>query len=307
MPIRPIKTDREDILEDEFEDIIEDEEELMEDEEYEEDDDEEEEYEYEDDDEDEYDEYEERSKLVPYTIMAVALVAFISLSVYAYNAGTEATVDEELILIQADQTPVKEKPLDPGGMQFPYQDKSVFETITADRSGAGVPAVVSNTEEPIAIEPEVTTAIIQEAKPAEPVAEVVASTEQALAKPAEVVAVETPTPVKPVEKVASAPEPLVKEAKPVAKVAAKPATPAPTAAKGNGAIQLGAYRSQADAQAAWNGIKSKHSVLNAHSPSIIRADLGEKGVFYRLRVVDVDAASMCAALKTAGQPCMKAK
>lgn len=311
MPIRPIKKkQQEDFLEDE-----DDVDEVMEDEEFDSDDEYEEEY------EDDY-EYEERSKIIPYIVMAAALVAFVSLGWYAYNAGTQAPEDEELILIQADQTPMKEKPMDPGGMQFPYQDKSVFETITADGVAAGAPAVVSTTEEPMAIEPEETTAAIQEAQPEPPVSEVVASTEKVLTGMIEeksLAAVEAKESASASTSQVEAEEMLVKEAKPqplVAPVATAEAEPAPapikavaasTSMSGSGAAQLGAYRTEVDANAAWKTIQTKHSILATYRPTIVRADLGEKGVFYRLRIANVDGDAMCGALKTAGQPCMKVK
>jgi hypothetical protein len=99
-------------------------------------------------------------------------------------------------------------------------------------------------------------------------------------------------------------------------VPAKPApaaTPMPTAAKpaasGGYVLQIGAYKSQADADAAWKSYKAKHAaLLSAYSDDVQQADLGEKGTWYRLRIsgfADKDmAASVCDRLKADGGACI---
>ena len=87
---------------------------------------------------------------------------------------------------------------------------------------------------------------------------------------------------------------------------------APAAADGAYVLQIGAYKSQADADAAWTAYKNKHAALLAGaSNNIQQADLGDKGVWYRLRVVgfaDKDvAAAMCERLKADGGACFLGK
>lgn len=352
MPGRPIKKSKKkteelfdeeelDMLEEEFEEEEEEEEdddyedddsieEGEEEEEEYEDEDEEEEEEYEDDVEvDEYDveeeeyDYEEKSKIIPYAVMAIALVAFVSLGYYAYNSGTENIEEGELMLIQADNTPVKEKPMDPGGMKFPYQDKSVFETITEEAPTQQPLEVVSSVEEPLKLEPETSSISQQELQPAETVKELVAAapeaeTQPAVTEPAATIAekpvaeVKQPAPAlvkeaepeKPTEQTMAATE--AKELEKLAPAALKPAEEIKSAS-GSEMVQLGAYRSSKDAEAAWEKARSSHTVLSSYTPTIVRADLGEKGVFYRLRVSGVDASSMCGTLKTNGQACIVVK
>lgn len=248
--------------------------------------------EYEDED------YEERSRVVPFLLLTVALLAFVGLGWYAYQAGS-APDSEELMLVEADQTPIKEKPLDAGGMQFPHQDKSVFETIAGGNSAAGDAQIVNSAEEPVAMQ----------AAPAEPAAAPVAQVpvdEAATAAPApasEPAATATAAEIKemPVAKLKEI-EPAA-AAPPAVQPAVQPAKPkAVASASGKQTIQLGAFKTQAEAEAAWRKV-SGNAALSGKSPNIIRADLGEKGVFYRLRVSGVNAKATCASL--AGKsPCM---
>lgn len=301
-------------IEDEIEDEIEEEEEYEDEEEY---------------------EYEERSRLVPFLLSAVALLAFGGLGWYAYQAGDESMSSEELALVEADQTVIKERPLEAGGMQFPHQDKSVFETIAgSDTTMASDAQVVNSAEAPmaVAVPPAEGEAAPVAAAATAPVADApvaaVAPTEEApaaVAAPVEEALTnaigvtpteEAPTsavsaiepaagkpeekPVESVKEAAPEPKPIV-----IASVKAPEAKTPPIAKAGKQTIQLGAFKSEADAKAAWKKV-SKVPALSGKSPNIVRADLGDKGIFYRLRVSGVDAKSTCASL--AGKsPCMPVK
>jgi hypothetical protein len=92
------------------------------------------------------------------------------------------------------------------------------------------------------------------------------------------------------------------------KMAAAPAAAKP-AASGGYVLQIGAYKSQADADAAWKIYKAKHAaLLSAYSDDIQPADLGDKGTWYRLRIsgfADKDiATSLCDRLKADGGACI---
>jgi len=88
--------------------------------------------------------------------------------------------------------------------------------------------------------------------------------------------------------------------------AAKPAAPA---ASGAYTLQIGAFKSQAEAETAWRSYKGKHAALLAgYSDNIQQVDLGEKGTWYRLRVggfADREVASaLCDRLKADGGACI---
>lgn len=121
----------------------------------------------------------------------------------------------------------------------------------------------------------------------------------------------------PTPETAAAPEPTAMAE--TSAPALEPATPKATdteaeavpvaAMAGNWVVQLLASRSEADAKAAWKTLSAKHaSILGGHGLDIQKADLGDKGTFFRVRAAGfetkTDAAKACGALKGAGQDCL---
>ncbi len=87
---------------------------------------------------------------------------------------------------------------------------------------------------------------------------------------------------------------------------------APTAAVGDFVVQVSSQRSEEAARSAFVGLQRRFpSVLGNQSPDIARADLGSRGVFYRVRVgpmeTRVAAANFCETLKNAGGDCIVAR
>lgn len=86
--------------------------------------------------------------------------------------------------------------------------------------------------------------------------------------------------------------------------------PPPAASSGGGyVVQVSSQRSEADAQASFKALQSKFpTVLGSQSPLIKRADLGDKGVYYRAMVgpfgSSEEASQFCGNLKTAGGQCV---
>ena len=91
-----------------------------------------------------------------------------------------------------------------------------------------------------------------------------------------------------------------------------PAEPAPHFAftsDGMYLVQLAAFRSQDAAETAWAQMNtSKPDLYRSAQKRIQRADLGSKGVFYRLRVGSfaerADASEFCEAVKASGDNCI---
>jgi SPOR domain len=88
---------------------------------------------------------------------------------------------------------------------------------------------------------------------------------------------------------------------------AVPAAAAPSA--GGYLVQVSSQRNEADAQASYRALQGKFpAVLGSHSPVIKRADLGEKGVYYRAMVGPFgssdEASQFCGSLKSAGGQCV---
>jgi len=227
-------------------------------------------------------------KWLPSLILLGSVFGFVLLAYYSYQNGGKPVKDEDLLVVEADKTPMKEKPTDAGGMQFPNQDKTIYETFSNNPAPlAKVERVLPAPEEPMTSDEENSvSAVVAPEKPTEvaevPVAEKTVS-----------VAKEEPKPVP----VIAAPKPAAVE---------KPAV----ASKKGVTIQLGAYPSDAEAKKDWARIKAKFSALSGKSPQIVKATVGGKE-FYRLRVggfADEKAAkSLCATLSAQKQGCILAK
>jgi hypothetical protein len=93
---------------------------------------------------------------------------------------------------------------------------------------------------------------------------------------------------------------------------APPTASAPAAPTGGGyAVQVTSQRSEAEAQAAFRSLQVKYpSLLGNRYPVIHRADLGEKGTYYRAMVAPFAsseaAANWCTSFKAAGGSCLVA-
>ena len=94
---------------------------------------------------------------------------------------------------------------------------------------------------------------------------------------------------------------------PPARVAA--VNPAPAASGGGYVVQVSSQKNEADAQASYKSLQNKFpGVLGSRPPLIKRADLGEKGVFYRAMVGPFgtrdEAVQLCTSLRNAGGQCV---
>jgi len=95
--------------------------------------------------------------------------------------------------------------------------------------------------------------------------------------------------------------------------ASRPAIPAPvrnsgaSAALDGFAVQVASHRRQSEAVAAFADLQQRFpSLITGYQPLIQRADLGDRGIYYRLRIGPVatksGANSLCTSLKSAGLP-----
>jgi hypothetical protein len=90
--------------------------------------------------------------------------------------------------------------------------------------------------------------------------------------------------------------------------------PAQIASSGGGGsggylVQVSSQRNEADAQASYKALQGKFpTVLGSRAPLIKRADLGDKGVYYRAMVGPFgspdEASQFCGSLKSAGGQCV---
>ncbi|PKQ02549.1 MAG: hypothetical protein CVT73_18025 [Alphaproteobacteria bacterium HGW-Alphaproteobacteria-12] len=233
-------------------------------------------------------------------LSVVALLAvFAGVVFLAYRQGSQQGPDGAPPILRADGEPAKELPVNPGGKKFPHQDAGVYNRITGENAGRPSEGeqLLPPAEEPLAID--------NSAIPP-------AQDQQALdrmAQSLETSGIETA----PIETVPSA---QVGESAPVEEApaaqapepAAQEAPPAPAAATSGYVVQLAAFRDEPSARDAFHKLQGKYPDLLASLTSDIqRADLGEKGIYYRLRAGYMDktaAEGICASLEAKGQGCL---
>ena len=229
---------------------------------------------------------------------------------------------DEIPMVRADAAPIKVKPDRPGGLDIPNRDKLVYDRLEslppppraenllprpeapllppsapAGRPTAAAPGKTAEAKTP------------EPPKPAKPPKTIAAHNVPKIERPKPVRAAVVKKPVPPPAppaikfefKVAAAapaksappPAPPAKKTKPKV-AAATPAKPVASASKsaapaagtaGNGyRVQLAAVRSNKDARREWTRLRTRHSdLLGRLRHSVVRADLGDKGIYYRLR------------------------
>ncbi len=123
--------------------------------------------------------------------------------------------------------------------------------------------------------------------------------------PAQKAATTAPRPVAPAPRAAaSVDETVVKQpAKPAPKPKPAPVmAPAPSEPANGSTVQLGAFSSQAKANAAWKTLSGRFSFLSGLTQSVVPVQSGDK-TLYRLRASGGNGADICKRLKVAGESC----
>lgn len=238
-------------------------------------------------------------------VVALGLALLGGLGGYVLHKLTRPDVEsaQEAPLIRADESPIKKRPAEPGGLAIPNQDKLVYEALSEYGREEKVEVLLPPPEEPL---PAPTSAVPQPAAPEEP-AEVEAPPE----KPETSETSETSEPTGAIATAEPEPEPPATAATAAIPKPAEAATvaAAPTAAAKAFMVQLGAYRMATAADTGWKRLlKANRDLLGELKPKVVRADLGAgKGVFFRLRagpLADEAAAkALCARLKVRRQGC----
>ena len=277
------------------------------------------------------DEDEEGSRLPLLLVIGLLVVAaFAGVVWLAYTQGVQRGRADAPRMLVAAAGPVKEAPANPGGATTPYTKLKIYQQpAPADEDDVEstpqpptnvAPAEKAAAAVPIAKPVRVAQLPPQAAEtaPAKPVETAPAATgEPAATRPPRSLLVPAAKPVAAPEKLVPPPAKAVKAApKPVAVKPAPDAT-APAAAEpastdiSGMALQIGAYKSEADANAAWASFSRKHPMAASYQPGVRKVDLGDKGIWYRLRMgtfPDKAAASaFCDKLKADGGTCFPAK
>ena len=292
----------------------------------------------------------EGSRLPLLIVLALLVLAMFGGVVWlAYTQGV-ARGRTETPVLTAQNGPARIAPQNAGGAEQPYKGFKIYEQPAPPDDEVETPAAPAAAAPPVQAAPAqmasappvsappakpaaapaipVAKPSVTETPKAAPVAKVAAQAVTAktapppVAKPVPAKAAPTVAqkvlppaaalPAAPIGPATGAPRSLALAAKPAA---AKPVAPAPVTApvaSGAAVLQIGAFKSQADADTAWKAYKAKHAaLLSGVGNDIQTADLGEKGTWYRLRITgfpskDV-ASATCDRLKADGGNCFLGK
>ena len=266
---------------------------------------------------DEYDTYdarEEEQDRRGWLFLGASAVVFVLFVAVVYNTFQLGVRERgENPVITADAEPYRVAPEDPGGYEAPDQDLSAYELREGEE---GETELETPPARPVSEEP-----VVQNTETPDtelPALQVETASADELDDPAP--EVPEPAPARPEPE----PEPVARETAPAEQTRPDPAPTRPAAsqsdaqtqsasrAEGAYVAQIGAFRSREDAEAGWVAFTSRFSDLAmGRAPDIQRADLGDRGVFHRLRVAAFasreEAANFCASLDARGQACLVAR
>lgn len=282
----------------------------------------------------------EGSRLPLLIVLALLVLAMFAGFVWlAYSEGV-ARGRGETPVITADAGPARVAPDNPGGAAEPYKGFKIYEQpappdddVAASAAAPAAPAPAASAPAASSPPPATKPALTETPAPAAPPKVATPAAPAPATAPPVKVAAAAPAP-KPAPALKSSQLPPQPAAAPIGPatappralstapvVAPKPAAPAPAAPvataaapvpAGASVLQIGAYKSQADADRAWATYKTKHaSLLAGYSPDVKQVDLGEKGTWFRLRIAgfpskDV-ASGLCDRLKADGGSCFLGK
>lgn len=242
-----------------------------------------------------------RGPLILVLALGVLLI-FAGVVWNTYRQGVRPT-EGGLPVIASDDAPYKRSPEERGGVEVAGQDKAYYDSM----DGLGDPAMQKTAaRNPIDIrrgDPVLAGGPSQqvEAESLPPIASPdsdPSSSEGLVTEPIQIASVQT---------VPERAAPQIVDVEPET-LPVRPAT-SRFAATGSFQVQLSALRSREAAQTAWSRLQSSApDLFIGANLDIQRADLGAKGVFYRLRIgtfPDREAAKgFCADVKAAGKDCM---
>ena len=252
----------------------------------------------------------------------VAAVGFGWVSWSAYKSGGAGSDGAMVPLLKADSEPTRIRPDDPGGMTVPNQDKTIYDELDPKRAAPkGVERLLPPPEAPIS-RPAAASAEAPndqaKASGGKPSIPSLGETGQQAPREVRTPVVKGPKEPEP----APAPPQSAAVPSPFTKLEAPPRTPskpapsaapaATTKAPAGVRIQLGAVGTEGAAQKEWDRIRRANGdLLGSISPAIVRADLGAKGVVYRIQAGPLasrdSAADLCAKLKARNVGCFVAR
>ena len=227
-----------------------------------------------------------RGRLAGGVIAALVVIAVVVGGLFwARTPRQQVASSGEVPLISAPAGAYKSRPENPGGMKVAGQGDTVYQAS----QGADPNATIDTNATP-------------EAPVRPPHGAKLATAAPATVTPAKT-PVATATAAKPATKPAQV---AIKTAPPVAKPSTTTVALPPATAKlsaGGVAVQLGAFSSQASADAAWKSLSGRFASLGGLTKNVVAAPKGS-GTVYRLRATGAGAADVCGKLKVAGESCV---
>jgi len=239
---------------------------------------------------------------------------------YAYQQGLEEGQRSLPPVILAEKTPIKVEPeAVPGGVRSKPDDLNIYAVMRgateaetpqavpsspADNATGTIESLIARTEDPFEQALSVPKSVVEdETLPAGNSITVLQDDPSVMVSP-------------PRPDLNRAPR-AVSESKttsvPTIDAAPKPSQViASSSERGDFMVQLAASRSRALARGVYSNLQSNYSdLLGQRNPLILRVDLGDKGIFYRVNVPGFEsrsaASAFCTNLKSRGQDCLVRK
>lgn len=233
-----------------------------------------------------------RRGMILLAVSVVILLAAGAMAWSTYNLGLREGGREGAPRIVADSSPFRSEPADPGGFQAPDQDIEVYDTLTGERR---------DTVETLAPPPEQPMPEALEAEPDTP--------EEPASQGVQIVEIDPDELDTAIDERPAEPEPAPIQPEPEPEPAPPPAPAAQVTTGGAWLVQIAALRSEDEANATWRRVSGAHSGLMSQvSLDLQRADLGDRGIYYRVRAssfaTKAAAEDFCGALKQEGQDCI---
>lgn len=255
---------------------------------------------------DEFDDEEDDRGLSGFAVLIMGIVmigAFVSVVWIAYKQGMKVGRDGGAIetpYVAADPEPIKIQTAKDG---TPVADREVYDAIDG-KNREPVTTLAEGPEEPVDRRAEdAIGALSANVSGAAPGAEVQNRIADLAAQDAKVLDTQ-PTAEEPADTA-----PPTVSVKPQPAAATQPRAGAVNAGSGSHVVQVGAFRSNDEAMAQWGRLQTKlGDYLSGKGPDVETADLGDRGVYHRLRIGPFssadDAKTYCAGLKERGQDCL---
>lgn len=261
--------------------------------------------------------YDEASYIRPHsTFKIVAITAGVigfsaisaGLYYFAYQQGLAEGQRLNPPIIAADPGPIRITPDEAGITSEPAPELNIYKVMTGEGADSAPPAANDGRRESLLNESIVTPQPEPEAiaSPPTPTQSIAEAPKLPAPKATPVQEAKKPVASKKATTQSVAPPAISAKTEDKPKVAEKSATPS---ASPRFMVQLSATRSRAIARQTYTNLQKKYPLeLQSRDPLIFRADLGAKGIFYRVNVGGFsskeNANEFCNALKAKGASCL---